>query len=61
MARLLALVALVAIAVTGAHAADGTYSGTPSTGVVNVGAAPYMDCKPVSLFLFALFSSISRR
>ena len=44
MARTLALVALVAIAITGASAGT-TYDTTPKTGTVNVGAAPYMDCK----------------
>lgn len=49
MVRSLAFIALVAIAVTGASAGT-TYSGTPKTGVVNVGASPYTTCGAVSFF-----------
>jgi len=45
MARTLAFVALVAIAVTGASAGT-TYDDTPKTGTVNLGASPYMTCGP---------------
>lgn len=47
MARTLAFVALVAIAITGASAGT-TYIDTPNTGTVGVGAAPYAldNCGP---------------
>lgn len=54
-ARTLAFVALVAVAINIASAGT-TYSGTPKTGTVNVGAAPYTTCGAVSFFTIIAFS-----